>query len=186
MKHYIEIKLLPDPEFAPTLLMNALYVKLHRIFVELKCNNIGVSFPDYDAEKPSLGQRLRLHGSDTRLQELVSTNWDTGMRDHLFVSNIYESPDNAKYAVFSRVQTKSNVERIRRRQMKRHSLSYEEACEKIPDTVKQKSSLPFITMKSSSTGQLFRMFIKQKTLNAPVQNCFNTYGLSRDATVPLF
>ena len=34
MDTYLEIRLLPDPEFVPTMLMNALFSKLHRGLVE--------------------------------------------------------------------------------------------------------------------------------------------------------
>lgn len=197
MTHYFEIKLLPDPEFSQTVLMNALYMKLHRILVQFKCNDIGISFPKYNAEKikkadgvdeqkTGLGDYIRFHSDRERLHVLLNSDWLKGMCDHLKISQLYEVPFCDKYVVFSRVQVKSNVERIRRRQMKRHNLSYEEACMKVSDSIVKKLSLPFVTVTSSSTGQKFRLFIKKEILELPVSGSFNCYGLSNGATVPIF
>ncbi len=63
MDSYVEIKLRPDPEFAPQLLLNALMGKLHRGLVLAETSAIGISFPDNTDKPRSLGQRLRLHGA---------------------------------------------------------------------------------------------------------------------------
>lgn len=189
MRHYLEIKLLKDPEFAPTMLLNALCNKLHRALAQSKSSNIGISFPHYDLKEKkmmTLGQLIRLHGEKNTLEELMNINWLAGMHDHIHKSLIDEVPTQVNYAVFQRVQTLSNVDRIRRRKMKRHDLTYEEVVTQIPDSVEKRLSLPFLTMKSSSTDQLFRLFIRQKNMAAASQGKFNTYGLSTNATVPLF
>lgn len=186
MDHYFELRILPDPEFAFSLLMNALYSKLHRALVQLKSTDIGVSFPHYDQEKKRLGERVRLHSRHERLQELMSSGWLKGMQDHIRLGGINQVPGNVQYAIFCRVQAKSNAERIRRRQMKRHSLSYEKALELIPDSIAKPLQLPFVNLNSQSTEQRFSLFIKQEIVAKPIQGIFNTYGLSKEATVPLF
>lgn len=45
--HYIDITILPDPEFSHTHLMGALLSKLHRALVQLQSSSIGVSFPQH-------------------------------------------------------------------------------------------------------------------------------------------
>ena len=45
--HYIDITLLPDPEFSHAHLLGALVAKLHRALVQLQSASIGVSFPQY-------------------------------------------------------------------------------------------------------------------------------------------
>ncbi|ABS76551.1 type I-F CRISPR-associated endoribonuclease Cas6/Csy4 [Coxiella burnetii] len=191
MKHYLEIRLLPDPEFAPMTLMNALYAKLHRALVQLQSTDIGVSFPDYRLKeenffKPQLGTRLRLHSTIDRLQELMNTNWLRGMHDHIRIGRIYEVPSQPQYAIFRRAQVKSNAERIRRRHMRRHKVDYQEALARIPDSVEKKLALPFLTFKSQSTEQMFRLYIKQEILEKPLPGDFNSYAISKAATVPLF
>lgn len=80
MDRYIDIRLLPDPEFPASVLMNALFGKLHRGLVTHGGCNIGVSFPDVGKNGRSLGECLRLHGSKTNLEKLMASNWLVGMR----------------------------------------------------------------------------------------------------------
>ncbi len=44
MNHYLDIRLLPDPEFTATVLMSALFSKLHRGLAELGTGRVGVQF----------------------------------------------------------------------------------------------------------------------------------------------
>jgi len=187
MDHYLEIKLLPDPEFVPTVLMNALFGKLHRALVELKNTDLGISFPDVQPERPALGERLRLHGSAGHLERLMALDWLTGMHDHVAVGAPKPVPDNVNHRTVRRVQTKSNPERLRRRLIKRKGISAEEARRAIPDSKAKQLKLPFVTVKSRSTGQDFRLFIDhQPPGKEPVKGQFSRYGLSPTATVPWF
>ncbi len=187
MDHYLEIRLLPDPEFQPTVLMSALYSKLHRALVQLENPGLGVSFPDIEQACPTLGKRLRLHGKHENLQRLMALNWLTGMRDHTSVGELTPTPDNVDYRVVRRVQAKSNPERLRRRLAKRRGISLEEAQKLIPDSYTKQLTLPFVTIRSQSTGQTFRLFIDHlPPQSAPVPGKFSHYGLSPTATVPWF
>lgn len=196
MDHYLDIRILPDPEFPPTLLMGALYNKLHRVLVKLDSTDIGISFPRYlyQVEDPNdkrkkitqLGERIRLHSNCERLKELMDTRWLTGMNDHLRVGDISPVPEKAKYVIFRRVQAKSNAERIRRRQMRRHNYSAQQAKELVPDSAIKLLDLPFTTIRSHSTEQMFRLYIRQELSSEQIIGSFNAYGLSKEATVPLF
>jgi len=186
MDHYIDIKILPDPEFAPPLLMNALHSKLHRVLVQLACNDIGLSFPDYREKPPRLGDVMRLHSSQQRLAELMATNWLSGMRDHIQVADVCATPDTTKAITVRRAQVKSNAARIRRRQIRRHGYSEEEAMQRIPDSMEKRLDLPFLTLRSKSSEQVFRLFIQQLQVERLVQGRFNSYGLSGEATLPYF
>jgi len=186
MDHYLDIKLLPDPEFATALLMNATYSKLHRGLVKLGCDDIGVSFPGYDAKKRTLGDLVRLHGSVTRLSELMEVGWLAGMSDHTQVGRIAPVPEHSQQLKVRRVQVKSSVERIRRRQMRRHNLSPEEVIARIPDSVEERLTLPYLVLKSKSTEQQFRLFVRQERAVATENGVFNAYGLSGTATLPSF
>ena len=187
MEHYMEIRLLPDPEFPPTVLMNALYGKLHRAFVELSSDRVGVSFPDVDEARPTLGERLRLHSNADDLEQLQALNWLTGMRDHIELSPITHVPANTKYCCVRRVQAKSSPERLRRRLMRRKGLDEQEARLRIPDSAANYLNLPFVTLNSQSTGQHFRLFIQHQSVQTePVLGKFSTYGLSPTATVAWF
>ena len=186
--HYLDIHLRPDPELAPHHLMGSLYGRLHRALAQRQQQAIGASFPGHDPSKPSLGTQLRLHGPETALHELVESPWLHGLHDHLQVGPIEPVPPTAKHRRVSRAQAKSNVDRLRRRAMKRHGLTAEEAAVRIPAHVEERLPLPYVTLNSRSTGQpSFPLFVQHgPLLEAPVAGTFNTYGLSQYATVPWF
>ncbi len=188
MLRYIEIKLLPDPEFPPTVLMNALYGKFHRFLTALKTSEMGVSFPDVENMRHTLGVRMRLHGDTEILQRVTGGDWLKGMRDHCAVASIQNAPSDCKHRVVRRVQVKSNPERLRRRMAKRKGVSIEAAAIAIPDNVVRHLELPFVKIRSQSTGQDFPLFIEHGLpKNEPTPGNFNTYGLSVDgATIPWF
>ena len=187
MNHFIEIKLLPDPEFVPTALMSALFSKLHRALVELDSSRIGISCPDIERAQSGLGGRLRLHGAQDHLRQLMEINWLIGMRDHVSVGELTLIPPNSLYRIVSRVQAKSSPERQRRRLARRRNITVEEARELITDGEAKYLKLPFVRVRSQSTGQTFRLFIEHKPPQSDqVSGEFSRYGLSPTATVPWF
>ncbi|QJD29387.1 type I-F CRISPR-associated endoribonuclease Cas6/Csy4 [Methylococcus geothermalis] len=187
MDAYLDIRLLPDPEFAATVLMNALFGKLHRALVERGGGRIGVSFPDVSDKPRSLGSRLRLHGGAVELERLMALDWLTGIRDHTAIGEIAAVPADAVQRIVRRVQAKSNPERLRRRLIARRGVSNEQAEQAIPDTAAEKLDLPYVVLASRSTGQQFRLFIEHLPVQEQaVSGTFSAYGLSATATVPWF
>ena len=186
MSHYLDIFLRPDPEIAAHQLMAALYTKLHLALVQLNSNTMGVSFPDYLEKPASLGKRLRLCGPAVDLQQLMALPWLGGLQDHINLSAVAAVPLQAGHRRFSRVQAKSNPERLRRRQMNRHGLTEEEARARVPDSCAETLTLPFVVLRSASTTQTFRLFLRCESASAATSGVFNAYGLSATATVPWF
>lgn len=187
MDHYLDIRLRPDPEFSAAHLMTALFAKLHRALVAMQNSSIGISFPDVQPERPMLGERLRLHGSAAALRDLMAQAWLSGMHDHAQVSEVHAVPATVQYRTVHRVQTKSNAERLRRRLMKRHNLTAEEAQQRIPDSTERSLNLPFLNLHSRSTEQSFRLFIQHGPLQEKSEEgAFNAYGLGNGATIPWF
>ena len=187
MDHYVDIHLLPDPEFPANLLMNALFAKLHRGLVMNGRNRIGISFPQHDDVRPTLGSILRLHGKAEDLKNLMDNKWLAGMNDHVQVKGPNAVPMPKGYRCVYRVQAKSNPERLRRRHMKRHHIDRETAQKVIPEKVAEYLQLPWITISSQSTGQRFRLFIAHGTIvSKESEGTFSHYGLSRNATIPWF
>ena len=188
MTHYVDLELLPDSEFSASLLMSMLFAKLHNALAEQQLTTIGVSFPEVYKKAPTLGSCLRLHGDNTSLQQFIAIPWLHGMHDYLVVKAIRPVPENChQHITVRRVQTKSNVDRLRRRQMKRKSISWEEACAAIPEEAAEKTDLPFVVLQSRSTKQKFRFFIEHGTAQQePVKGTFSAYGLSAQTTVPYF
>lgn len=188
MDRYVEIQVLPDPEFTTPLLMGALVSKCHRGLVALDSDALGISFPEVQLEPPvGLGERLRLHGTETLLTQLMSLNWLTGMQDHTAVKPLATVPETAQYRTFFRVQAKSNPERLRRRHMKRKGEDLESARQAIPESAAKRLTLPYLTLTSKSTGQRFPIFINASPpTDKAATGTFSSYGLSRHATVPWF
>lgn len=187
MDHYIDIRLRPDPEFPATVLMSALFSKLHRSLVAQSKGNIGVSFPESGDGPRSLGTHLRLHGTAASLADLAALDWLTGMRDHVSVSAPGLVPAGARHRTVRRVQAKSSPERERRRLVARKGVSEEAARVAIPDGCAERLSLPYVVLNSHSTGQQFRLFIQHLPLrDEPQPGSFSDYGLSATATIPWF
>lgn len=189
MDYYIELAIVPDPEFPQPLLMNALFGKLHRALAALSRQDIGVSFPSYceGHQKRTLGHMLRLHGTQAALTELMGTDWLKGMRDHIDITGCQPIPSPCGYRQVQRRQFKTNAERMRRRRASRHGETLEEARYHIPDSVIRSVELPFVQLNSQSTHQKFCLFISHSELMAyPTRGTFNAYGLSSTATIPWF
>lgn len=185
--HYLDIQVQPDPEFPAAHLMNALFAKLHRALVGQGAGLIGVSFPGAGTQS-TLGTTLRLHAAQaTPLVSLMASDWLRGMRDHAFVAPVAPVPEQVQYRVVSRVQAQSSPERLRRRLMRRHSLTEAEARERIPDSVAERLRLPYVQLHSTSTGQSFCLFVAHgPLLDEPVSGEFSAYGLSQTGSVPWF
>lgn len=187
MNCYIDIRIRPDPEFSPVVLMSALFGKLHRVLTAMKVDDLGISLPEHGEGPPRLGGRLRLHGNAVSLERLMGENWMQGMGDHVHVSDIQPVPNDACHRVVRRRQFKTSVERLRRRRAKRHGETMEQVCARIPEGIERKSDLPFVVLRSLSTGHNFSLFIEHGPEGSePVKGTFNSYGLSKGATVPWF
>ena len=187
MDYFVDIEVRPDPEFPANQLISALFAKLHRGLVGLSTTGIGVSFPRFDVAPPNLGTCLRLHGQRSVLSALMESDWLNGMRDHVVGSVPSPVPSNAQHRILKRIQTKSSPERLRRRLMHRHGLSEQEALQRIPNEAARFSRLPFVQLRSTSTGQNFRVFFDHGPLQpSAVPGDFNAYGLSQEATIPWF
>ena len=187
MDHFLDIQLRPDPEIAAHHLLGALYAKLHRALVLRRSTGVAVCFPGYQSRPLSLGVCLRLLGSRPTLDELTQTDWLSGMRDHVTVGTVAEVPATATHRTLRRVQAKSNPDRLRRRLAKRHGLDEAQARERIPDSAAETLHLPFVQLRSSSTGQTFPLFLSLgKAQAVPLPGEFNAYGLSQCATTPWF
>ncbi|CED57549.1 CRISPR-associated protein, Csy4 [Aliivibrio wodanis] len=183
MKFYCDIKVLPDPEASEPVLISNLMAKLHRTLVELKGINIGISFPNVNK---TLGDTLRLHGDEAALKQLFDLNWLKGLRDYCSQTSVLQVPEGCQYRCVKRKQAKS-ANNKRKRSIAKGWLSEEEATLKIGHEQQKMLRLPFVQLKSTSTGQVMKLFIDHGGLqDKAVEGQFNRYGLSSSATVPWF
>lgn len=184
MDHYQEIRVLPDPEFGEEMLMAALFAKLHRALGVRGKGDIGVSFPLY-AIKP--GTTLRLHGCKQSLCELEDMAWRKGLNDYCQCGSVLPVPEVKSWRCVSRAQVKSSPQRLLRRSVKKGWITENDAQQRLMTMREEYSDLPWLNLRSLSTGQSFRLFIRHGDIvTEPVFGEFSSYGLSPDATVPWF
>lgn len=185
--HYVDLRVIPDPETGTAQLLGGLYDRLHLALVQQRLDSIGVSFPGYSLSPRVLGNVLRLHGSEGDLQGLLQMDWLKGMRDHVRRTEIAAVPPGSPHRTVQRRQFKTNVDRLRRRRMRRKGETEQQAIETIPGTVERHPNLPYVHLHSRSTGQPFCLFILLGPLcPEAVPGPFNSHGLSGVTTVPWF
>ena len=196
LRYYQQIDIYDDGEISPGFVWSRLFGLLHPRLVGLKDDEgltpVGLSFPGYGKERFPLGTSLRLFAPDKETLESLQTETlleDYG--DYLRVDSVREVPKTEKYARFYRQQFKNtNPERLARRYAKRHNISFEEALKHYQkldtEAVVKANKLPYIHLQSASTGQRHRLFIAKETVGEVVAGRFNTYGLSKTATIPCF
>jgi len=146
--------------------------------------NIGVSFPDC---KMLLGKIIRLHGTDKNLNEFQSKNWLGGLSGYCKVSDILAIPQQVKYRNISRWQHNMSESHLRRL-IKRGSITQSEIkAYKAKMFAAQMTTLPYLELESTSTGKHHRRYIQMSDLyDEPVKGEFDTFGLSKAATIPWF
>lgn len=188
--HFTDITVLPDPNFSQAQLLSALVSKLHKALAQGKYNDIGVSFPKHVSDpvaSRTLGNVLRLHSCHDSLARMMGQDWLRGMHDHIQLLSISKVPEGTLHRTVRRQQFKTNVQRLRRRRMMRKGETAEQAAAAIPEQVARKPDLPFVRLRSSSTGQAFWLFVEHGQLKEhPTQGAFNAYGLAQEATIPWF
>jgi len=191
MKYYIDIKLLGDTEISLGFIWQKIYTQMHFALVEHqeseKMSKIGFSFPHYMQTFP-LGDTLRVFGSTKEELEVLQINERLkNFSDYVTLSDIKQVPTDIKgYMTFNRKQFKSNPNRLAKRYAKRHNITEEEALKIYENMEAQESKLPFVMLKSNSSNQHMKLFIKRCTGGIEVKGLFNTYGLSKTSTVPIF
>jgi CRISPR-associated endonuclease Csy4 len=189
MDFYVDIEILENPDIQMATLLSTLFGKFHSALVSAGDDTqIGISFPRYlPNDASNLGNLLRLHANERTLIGFMAKNWYATLADYISISNARAIPSKVNFAQIKRVQIQSNAERLRRRFMKRHNVDADTAKQKIPDSVEQTTKLPWLQVRSASTGQSFRLFINVGELQkAALSGSFNRYGLSPTATVPIF
>ena len=171
------------------MLMGALYNKLHRALFDLQATDVGVSFPahKHGVRARTLGEHLRLHGTQARLEQLMAADWLTGMRDHTHVSEMLTVPADAQHINVARKQFNTGSPSRARRYAKRHNITEDEARQIYAKVAERRIQLPFVQVSSRSTQQRFSLFIEHgKPTAVATQGTFSHYGLSTSTTVPWF
>lgn len=200
MNYYQEITLIDQAEISPYFIWSKLYGQLHLALAEIKNAddkvNVGVAFPQYIYEQKTekaksrigLGTRLRLFAqTEAELNQLNIKKWLERLTDYVHISSIRPVPENkvTGYAIFKRKQVKTNAERLARHRVKRGDIDFDEALSRYRNVVKT-LDLPFIQLKSLTSGQPFKLFIEKQPAEQSASQVFSAYGLSSESPVPEF
>ncbi len=183
MDYYFDIKIMPDEEVPIYFIRNKIFSKLHKVLCILKSTEIGVSFPHF---KVRLGDVIRIHGSETRLTELQSTNWLDGLASYCTISSVQAIPEDVTHRIISRKQANMSEAKLRRL-IKRGSISQDDIKEYKVKMFERGIDTPYLELESTSNGHKYRRYLLFGNLhNKPVTGSFDQFGLSKTATVPWF
>ena len=183
MKYFIEIQLKKNNDLRPNMLLNSVYTNLHHRLYEMKSKDIGVSFPDY---RVVLGQRLRIHGNLDDLNTFHSINWLGDLKKYCKVSDVEKVPQEVQYRTISRIQSTMSQSKLRRL-VKRGTIDEEDAKKYKVEMLKKGLDNPYVELVSASNGKLHRRYFNFGELQSKsVTGQFDTFGLSKEATVPWF
>jgi CRISPR-associated endonuclease Csy4 len=214
MKYYLEMTLLPNSDINLFTLWSTLFGQIHLGLVEIQDDQgyvpIGISFPEYVVgDKFSvLGGKCRLFAHDeTTLQRFDTQKCFEHLKDYVHCTSIRLVPEKLSgYAIYQRLQPKTNQARLARRYAKRHDMDFDTAfnstvqllTDKVPVNANYKMafrycdlsekiiSTPFIRLKSLSNQNSFCLWIKKTDVVVSSGTHFSCYGLSANSTVPEF
>lgn len=183
MNHYLDIHIQPDAEMHENELLNKVYTKLHKALYDLQTNDIGISFPEYHTK---LGKILRLHSSQTRLNQLQQHNWLGGLIGYCKLSAIQTIPNHTQHRTVSRIQPTMTTAKLQR--LITRGTIPQTAHQHYKTTMQTKSlKYPYLELQSTSNGHKHRHYIQLGSLQpTPTQGHFNHFGLSKTATIPWF
>ncbi len=186
--NYIDIKAMPNPEIIQSAVVAHLMQALHGLLPVYK-GKIGLDFPMY-GQRRTLGSIIRVLGNKADIQNLYQRIRTCAVfSDYAFTTEISKIPGQvSKYAKYQRYHAKgsSRFNRLKKRHEARGTWT-EELAKEASSKFSTQTKLPHISMQSTSTGQNFILFVKQRIYSEPHQGEFNAYGLSLgNATVPKF
>ncbi|MBF0376133.1 MAG: type I-F CRISPR-associated endoribonuclease Cas6/Csy4 [Desulfamplus sp.] len=192
MKFYIEVTLIQNADIAHYFLWEKVFQQIHLGLVEMQDSKgnvqIGISFPEYDAEEYRLGNKLRLFAEDeATLKQFDVQKWLNRLFDYVHITRIRPVPDRElTYSCYKREQVKEAKERLARRKAKRAGISIDEALRLLENYKDEKVKTPFVNIKSQSSQHRFRLFILKQDRDKLLNQGFSSYGLSNISTVPEF
>lgn len=182
MKYYFDVTIKTQKSMHTNAVMGLLYGAAHSYLSSNKIDNIGVSFP---CRQLDLGGTLRLHSDESTLHAMANSDWLQSISDIVTVSVVSEIPDVVGYLKVTRQQSKMSPSRLRRLQ-KRGNRTDEELAQYKRKMAANILANPYLDLRSTSSGQMYRKFFKFEELQKESVGKFNEFGLSRGATVPVF
>ncbi|WP_427834457.1 type I-F CRISPR-associated endoribonuclease Cas6/Csy4 [Actinobacillus pleuropneumoniae] len=159
---------------------------LHK-FLPLYQGEIGLSFPAYGLGR-TLGGIIRVFGNEQHCTQIKTQLIGEGLQDYVLITSVTPVPEEiVEYHRYQRVHRKgqSAIRRTEQFLVQQGKWTEEIRQEMLIHQQNQKV-FPHVKLKSGSTKQHFVLAIRQLRLAEPSFGLFNTYGLSKIATVPHF
>ena len=192
MKCYQEISLLPDAEIGVYSIWQILFQQIHLLLVENKTtgsrSEVGLSFPEYDADNYAIGSKLRLFAKNENiLEQMECEKRLVRLKDYIRISPIRPVPNSLSgHACFKHKKPKGSKIKLARRRAKRKGETLQQALLTYKNYEERSCKLPYINTTSRTNGQSFRLFIEKCSMNQAQPGQYSCYGLSNQSTVPLF
>ena len=183
MDSFIDIQLKPDAEMREAELSSKVFTKFHKALVTLNTNQIGISFPLVNLK---LGRMFRIHGNVSLLHDLQRLDWLGPLIGYCQIGVISPIPLQVHYRVIS--SKRSNLSKSKlNRLIARGSIDKEGEKRYKIKMLSQGFDNPYLDLFSSSTEQVYRKFFDLSSIHdQPVSGVFDSYGLSKTATIPWF
>ena len=166
-------------------------------FEKMGIKSIGASFPNYhfcqNDQKTiaNLGNQIRLFANQETLKIFVNDlkhrldkqypEW----QDDLHFKSIKAVPSDCRFVRFSRHYV-NELKKVAQDFAKHKNISIEEALAHCQTYKRQNVTYPFVRLKSLSSNKTFYLHIVKIPCESCVQGEFDSYGLSKTATVPEF
>lgn len=183
MNSYIDVRLKPDAELREAELSSKVFTKFHKALVTLGTNQIGISFPLVSYK---LGQLFRIHSNQGLLIDLQSFNWLGSLSGYCQVGEILTVPEQAKHRVVSAKRGNLSTSKLRRL-VARGTIDKDGEKRYKIKMLSQGFDNAYLDLFSRSTGQTYRKFFEFSEIKQEaVKGTFDSYGLSKSATVPWF
>lgn len=183
MDSYIDIHLKPDAEMREAELSSKVFTKFHKALVTLSTNKIGISFPEINLK---LGKLFRIHGNATELKNLQAVDWLGALSGYCQVGDILTVPAKVQYRKFTEKRCNMSNAKLRRL-IARGNIDKDGERRYKVKMLSQGFANPYLDLFSSSTDQVYRKFFEfSEILESEISGDFDSYGLSKIATVPWF
>lgn len=183
--HYFELRAIPQVDMTEMETVGYLIEQIHRNLYPFK-GKIGLSFPLYGHAK-TLGGIIRLFGTEADLTSLRNAIVAV-IGDYAVFTAVKQVPEKVSYATFqrSRPVEQSDINRAKRR-WAAQGLSENEITQRMNQWLdKPTRTYPHLFLKSRSTQQRMVLHIRRVETVKARTGTFSNYGLSTEATVPIF
>lgn len=183
MNSYIDIYLQPDSELNEAQLSSKVFTKFHKALVILNTNQIGISFPQMNYK---LGKHFRIHGNKSLLNDLQGLDWLGPLKGYCKINEITPIPDLIKYRNISCKRSNMSNAKLKRL-VDRKTIDAQGIKRYKEKMLSQGYSNPYLDLLSQSTNQIYRKFFEFGQIqDQRSEGIFDSYGLSKTATVPWF